>query len=79
MKVKWKNIGLGAALSALSIIGLAGCGPSDPQGTPIAQRKPGEDITPEQRADKRGDLVRSAGVDVPASTPQTPGTSPVTK
>jgi hypothetical protein len=66
MKSVVKKIGLRAAASALSIVLLAGCS-SAPPATPIDKRAPGQDITPEARADKRDAPVSSAtGAQTPA-------------
>lgn len=44
----------GLVAVVLAIACLAGC--SSPAATPVDQRKPGEDISPASRADKRGDV-----------------------
>jgi len=56
MKSVVKKLALGTAVSMMLGICLVGCS-SEPAGTPIDQRKPGQDITPEARKDKQGDAV----------------------
>ena len=46
---------LGLVAVVLAGVGLTGCN-SDPAGTPIDQRKPGQDLPAADRADKRGDV-----------------------
>ncbi|HLK59389.1 MAG TPA: hypothetical protein VKU00_22705 [Chthonomonadaceae bacterium] len=55
MKCMMKKLALGMALCVLAGIGLVGC-QSDPPPTPVNQRKPGQDISPEDRKDKQGDV-----------------------
>lgn len=44
----------GAFALLLVLLVLSGC--SEPQAVPIANRPPGTDLSPEARADKRGDV-----------------------
>lgn len=60
MKSKMKKFALGAVASLLLVIFVAGCS-SEPAATPITDRKPGQDITPDARADKRGDVPEVKG------------------
>ena len=45
---------LALLLAVTANIALAGCQSSEPPPIPIGKRPPGQDITPEDRADKRG-------------------------
>ena len=53
MKTSSLKSRLGLALVVLAAVGLAGCNNS-PAAVPIDQRKPGQDISPADRTDKRG-------------------------
>jgi len=55
MKSVVKKLALGAVVSLVLGLLVSGCN-SDSGGTPIDKRAPGQDITPQARADKRGDV-----------------------
>jgi hypothetical protein len=56
MKSVVKKLALGMATALVLALGMAGCN-SQPAATPIDKRAPGQDITPQARADKRGDAA----------------------
>lgn len=60
MKLTMKKILFGTAVSMLMVICLVGC-ESTPPPTPVSQRKAGEDISPESRKDKQGDVTVPSG------------------
>ena len=47
------------AAAVFTVVGLAGC--AHEESTPVDQRKPGEDISKQDRADKRGDVPTPPG------------------
>lgn len=66
---------LGLAAVVLAAVGFAGC--SEPAPIPIDQRKPGQDLSPQDRADKRGDVpvvggAGASGVASPTNAPPAP-------
>jgi hypothetical protein len=71
MKYNKRKMGLGMAAVVLAVVSLAGC--SEPAPTPLDQRKPGQDISTQDRADKRGDVPNpgksSSGSDAGAPAP----------
>ncbi len=66
MKFTMKKFAYSIASLLLALF-LTGCH-SEPASTPIEKRAPGEDITPEARADKRGDLAAPGTGTPPAPT-----------
>jgi hypothetical protein len=52
---------LGLLALALTAVGFVGCSGNDSGGTPPTERKPGQDISPQDRADKRGDVPVAPG------------------
>ncbi len=61
MKTSHLKTLLGLLALALTLVGITGCSGNDSGGTPPAERKPGQDITPEARTDKRGDVPVAPG------------------
>jgi hypothetical protein len=54
MKFAVKELALGIVVALVLSLFMAGCN-SEPPVTPIDKRAPGKDITPEMRAEKRGE------------------------
>jgi hypothetical protein len=54
MKAKSVRVAVGAIASLLVILIVSGC--SEPSATPVSQRAPGQDISKQARADKKGDV-----------------------